>query len=95
MAAEDPTLSKMSNEDEPLFDPGLKKKKNKKTIDFDLEEPKAEANGATSQADAGPDEAEGADEDMFGGLKKKSKKKKAIPMDLVSVEEIVLCPIRC
>lgn len=87
MASEELT-STVDKEEEPLFDPGLKKKKNKKIVDFDLDA--ADSNGAATAAvpAANAEEAttagEGAD-DMFEGLKKKSKKKKAIPMDLVSV----------
>lgn len=78
MASEDPT-------NEPLFEPGLKKKSKKKFVDFDMDGgdnvEATEANGASAPAEnAG--EAEENPDDMFGGLKKKSKKKKAIPMDL-------------
>ncbi|UZJ52597.1 hypothetical protein CBS101457_001917 [Exobasidium rhododendri] len=81
MASEDTTpLEASAKEEEPLFDPGLKKKKNKKLVDFDLE---ADSAGATSTQDAVVDDAAPADgDDMFDGMKKKSKKKKAIPMDL-------------
>jgi hypothetical protein len=83
MASEDTTSTTAINkEEEPLFDPGLKKKKNKKLVDFDLE---GEANGATaSQPAEGEEPTPAGGDDMFDGMKKKSKKKKAIPMDLVS-----------
>lgn len=87
MASEEVPSTTVNNEEEPLFDPGLKKKKNKKVIDFDLDA--LDTNGA---ADATPTEAQESAppaaaeaDDMFDGLKKKSKKKKAIPMDLVSL----------
>lgn len=78
MASEDPT-------NEPLFEPGLKKKSKKKFVDFDLEggdNVEAEANGTSAPAEENAAEPEENLDDMFGGLKKKSKKKKAIPMDL-------------
>lgn len=82
MASEEVT-STFEKEEEPLFDPGLKKKKNKKIVDFDLDA--ADSNGAaTAVAAEEATTAGGEADDMFEGLKKKSKKKKAIPMDLVS-----------
>lgn len=71
--------------EEPLFDPGLKKKKNKKIVDFDVLDGAGagDENGAEA-APAGGEAAEENPEDLFGGLKKKSKKKKSVPMDLVS-----------
>ncbi|PWN90555.1 hypothetical protein FA10DRAFT_267007 [Acaromyces ingoldii] len=69
--------------EEPLFDPGLKKKKNKKIVDFDVLDGAGagDENGAEA-APAGGEAAEENPEDLFGGLKKKSKKKKSVPMDL-------------
>lgn len=77
MASDELASKAVANgEGEALFDPGLKKKKNKKIVDFDLD--------ATESTDTKEPVEENLDE-MFGGLKKKSKKKKAIPADLVSV----------
>lgn len=83
-------------QEEPLFDPSLKKKKgSKKTVDFSGLDDEAAAAPAPVEAgssnDAAPEAAsavEGED-DMFGGLKKKKKSKKAIPMDL----ELVSCAV--
>lgn len=91
MASDDPTSTTPANgADEPLFEPGLKKKSKKKFVDFDLEGDVADegVNGSGQAADSanandGAAGEENAD-DLFGGLKKKSKKKKSIPMDLVS-----------
>lgn len=91
MASEEVASTAVVNEGEPLFDPGLKKKKNKKVIDFDLDA--VDTNGAAPVAAVPSNAQEGAAEepaaaeaeDMFDGLKKKSKKKKAIPMDLVGI----------
>lgn len=73
-------------QEEPLFDPSLKKKKgSKKTVDFsglDDEPASAPAAAEGSSTDATPADAAPAEDDMFGGLKKKKKSKKAIPMDL-------------
>jgi len=89
MASEEVASTAINNEQEPLFDPGLKKKKNKKVIDFDLDA--VDTNGAAgTPSDAQESAAEPAAaeaDDMFDGLKKKSKKKKAIPMDLVGISQ--------
>ncbi|KAN0064692.1 translation initiation factor eIF-2 beta subunit [Thecaphora frezii] len=67
---------------EPLFDPSLKKKKNKKVINLDeLEDAPASAPATTSDAlaDQAPDAEAQQDAELFGGMKKKKNKKK---MDL-------------
>lgn len=86
--------------EEPLFDPSLKKKSKKKTVDFAAEldaelnqdaQPEESSTPATAASDDKPVEAVpaavesagvGADDDMFGGMKKKSKSKKKFAMDL-------------
>jgi translation initiation factor 2 subunit 2 len=91
MADENATVA--TNE-EPLFDPSLKKKKKKKAVAFNEDplgldagdEPPREA--SVAPAEPGPSilkKVEGDDvgEEMFEGLKKK-KKKKELPLDLVS-----------
>lgn len=86
MASEE--LTNAPTAEEPLFEPGLKKKKNKKIVDFDVLEGAGagDENGAeAATAAAGGEATEENPEDLFGGLKKKSKKKKAMPMDLVSL----------
>jgi hypothetical protein len=91
MASEEVPSTTVNNEEEPLFDPALKKKRNKKVIDFDLDaldtNGAADATPTEAQESAPPAAAEAEADDMFDGLKKKSKKKKAIPMDLVSLPE--------
>ena len=82
-----------TQQEEPLFDPSLKKKKGlKKTVDFsgldgDDGNDAAAAPGTSQDPDAAP-AAQADEDDMFGGLKKKKKSKNAIPMDLelVSME---------
>lgn len=94
MASEEPVSNAAAHgaeADDAMFDMSLKKKKNKKTINFDLDDGGAgqetalahesAAASADAAAHAAPAEEENLD-DMFGGLKKKSKKKKAVPMDL-------------
>ncbi|TIA92765.1 hypothetical protein E3P99_00472 [Wallemia hederae] len=51
------------------FDAGLKKKKKKKAVNFD------DLEGAEEGAEATPDASKPAEDDMFSGIKKKSKKK--------------------
>ncbi|PWN52804.1 hypothetical protein IE53DRAFT_250570 [Violaceomyces palustris] len=60
-------------QEQPLFDPSLKKKSKKKT--FDLDELDAPAPASESQPAPAPDAA-AADDDLFGGMKKKKNKKK-------------------
>ncbi|EPQ29430.1 uncharacterized protein PFL1_03185 [Pseudozyma flocculosa PF-1] len=70
---------------EPLFDPSLKKKKNKKVINLDeLEDtpaptPAPDASDATEATEQAPDADAQQEADLFGGMKKKKNKKK---MDL-------------
>jgi hypothetical protein len=101
MSAEE--LSNTTPAEEPMF-VGLKKKSKKAKVNFDdfmsQDAPTTAADVASAtvakeekEIDAGegaaPADAPAADDDMFADLKRKSKKKKAIPLDLVCTEAIL------